>query len=346
MFTLLLSDFQKVYRYSKTFKHLVYALIALSFLGCASTSSKKTVTGRPAWMDNRPVNGNYFYGIGSALKKGSADRYRNEAREKALSEIAGLINSKISSDMVLYKVEDRFGVREMLQNRVKSQSNEFLEGYEFVDAYEDEIRYYSFYRLSKQVFEEAKQQRKKIAADGAWLKYQQAVNHLHARNYLMAYSFFVQAIEGIKDYLQEGVIINTPQGYSVDLGNGSLTYLDEIISGLRIKSNFNSLSITGEAPEEDLVFTITDKNNDPVANMPVKFVYTGAYLLTDTGKTNENGEIRSPEYKAPAQSSRKNLTASIDLKALARMATFDIDIRRMLEKWNRPSVSVMIEFVR
>lgn len=346
MITFLLFYLSKVFRINQTFKYLAFAVITLSFLGCASTSSRKTVPERPAWMDNRPVNSQFFYGIGSALKKGSADRYRNEARENALSEMAGQINSKISSDMVLYKVEDRFGVREMLQNRVRSQSNEFLEGYEFVDAYEDEIRYYTFYRLSKQVFEDNKQKRKKIAADGAWLKYQQAVNHLHAKNYLMAYSFFVQTIEGIKEYLQEGVIIDTPQGYSVDLGNGSLTYLDEIISDLRIKSNISSLTITGEAPDEALIFTVTDKTGDPVPNMPVKFIYSGGYLLTDTGKTDENGTIQCPEFKAPAQSSRETLSAAIDLQALARMATYDIDIRRMLEKWNRPSVKVMIEFVR
>lgn len=314
---------------------------------CTSTSgTKKGLPEKPSWMDTRPVSSMYYYGIGSALKKGSADRYRNQARENALSEMAGQINTQISSTMELYKVEDRFGVREMLQNRIRTESKEFLEGYEYMDQWEDETRYYTIYRLSKTVFEQNKEKRKKMAADGAYLKYQQAINHLHGRNYLMAYSFFVQTLEGIKDYLGEGVVVETPQGYHIDLGNGSLTYLDDILKELRIKSNQNNIIITGEEPENNIIFTVTDKQNHPVSDVPVKFNYSGGYLLIDTSKSNEEGQVVFPEFKAPVHSARETLTAVIDVQAIARNVTFDIDIRRMLEKWNTASAKVQIEFVR
>lgn len=322
-------------------------LVSIIFQGCASTSgSKKTTPVKPEWIQNRPISSAYFYGIGSSLRNGSADRYRNQARENALSEMAGQINTQISSNMVLYTVEDRFGVREMLQNRIKTESKEFLEGYEFMDQWEDETRYYTIYRLSKSVYEQNKEQRKKVAAEGAYLKYQQAIKHLHGKNYLMAYTLFAQTLEGIKNYLQEGVVITSPQGYNIDLGGGSLTFLDEIIQSFRLKTNYNNLSITGEEPTEELLFTLTDNKNNPIIDIPVKFNYSGGFLLTDTGKSDENGIIRSPVFKAPAQNTRETLYATIDVQALARIATFDLDIRRMLEKWNSASARVLIEFVR
>lgn len=326
-----------------------FAILVLSLFlwGCGSTSdTKKNAPEKPGWMDARPVNSHYYFGIGSALKKGSADRYRNQARENALSEMAGQINTQISSNMVLYKVEDRFGVREMLQNRIKAQSNEFLEGYEFMDQWEDETRYYTIYRLSKTVYEQNKEKRKKIAAEGALLKYQQAVNHLHGRNYSLSFSLFAQTLEGIKDYLQEGVIIPSPQGYQIDLGGSSLNYLDEILQSLRITANLANLIITGEEPNQDILFTITDKQNNPIADIPVKFSYSGGFLTTDNGKSDKNGILESPEFKAPIQSARETIIATIDVHALARTATYDLDIRRMIEKWSSASCKVQIEFVR
>lgn len=327
---------------------LIISIIPISqfISGCASTNKSKTAIVKPSWMETRPVNNLYYYGIGSSIKKGTTDYYRNQARENALSEIAGLINTHISSNMVLYKVEDKYGVHEMLQNRVKAESKEFLEGYEYIDQWEDETRYYTIYRLGKSVYEQNKEQRKKTAVEGALLKYQQAVDHLHGKRYLMAYSFFSQTLENVKDYLQESVVIKTPQGYQVDLVNGSLTYMDEILQELHIKANYNNIIITGEEPDKTLTFTITDKQNNPVAGIPVKFNYSGGFLIKDTGKSDENGIINSPEIKAPVKSARETLSAFIDVQEIARNATFDLDIRQMLGKWNSAYAKVQIEFVR
>jgi hypothetical protein len=315
--------------------------------GCASTAdTKKQAPEKPSWMDTRPVSSLYYYGIGSVLKKGAPDRYKNLARENALSEMAGQINTQISSNMTLYKVEDRFGVREMLQNRIKTESKEFLEGYEFMGQWEDETRYYTIYRLSKSVFEQNKEARKTKAIEGALLKYQQAINHLHGNNYVMAYSLFVQTLEGIKDYLQEGVVTTSPQGYQIDLGGGTLSYLDEILKSLRIEASPAYMTITGEAPEKNIVFLVTNTHKNPIGEIPVKFSYSGGFLLTDTGKSDEKGQLESPDFKAPINSARETLTAIIDVQALARMATYDLDIRRMLEKWTSTSCKVPIEFVR
>jgi hypothetical protein len=322
-------------------------LLAFVLNGCGSTAdTKKSVIEKPTWMDSRPVSSMYYYGIGSALKRGPADSYRNEAREKALSEMAGMINTQISSNVVMYKVEDRFGVREMLQNRIKTKSSEFLEGYEFMDQWEDETRYYNIYRLSKNTYEQNKVLRKKVATDGALLKYQQAINHLHGNNYVMAYSLFAQTLETVKEYLEEGVVVTSAQGYQIDLGGGSLSYLDEILQKFRIEADPQNLSITGEAPDENILFIITDSHKNPVGDIPVKFNYSGGYLVTDYGKSNSSGIIESPEFKAPMQSKREILSATIDVQTLARNATFDLDIRHMLEKWSSASCKVQIEFIR
>ncbi len=326
---------------------LTVLVILMTFTGCSSTSSaKKTVPVKPAWLENRPVNNQYYFGIGSAIKKGSIERYRNEARDKALSEMAGQINTMISSNAVLYKVEDRFGVREMLQNRIKAESNEFLDGYEFMDQWEDETRFYTIYRLSKPLFEKNKELRKKVAADGAYLKYQQAVNHLHGNNFILAFTLFAQTLENIKDYLQEGVVITTQQGFQIDLGGSSLNYLAEILNNLRISPSKTSIIITGEEPNEKLFFTVSDNKNNPVPDIPVKLNYSGGYLTTDNGKSDRNGVVDCPLFKAPAHNSRETISASIDVQALARTASFDLDIRRMIEKWNSATCKVQLEFVR
>ena len=327
--------------------YLSIMLLSIGLSSCGSTSgAKKTVIEKPSWIDSRPVSSQYYYGIGSALKKGSPDRYRNDARENALSEMAGMINTQISSNVVMYKVEDRFGVREMLQNRIKTKTSEFLEGYEFMDQWEDETRYFNIYKLSKTIYEQNKELRKKTATTGAFMKYQQAINQMHAKNYMMAYTLFAQTLEGIKDYLHEGVVVTSEQGYQIDLGGSSLSYLDEILQNFRIFANPEKINVSGEEPDENIIFTITDSQKKPIGEVPIKFDYTGGYLVKDTGKSNNEGIVESPEFKSPAQSRREAITASIDVQALARMATFDLDIRRMLEKWNSASCRVQIEFIR
>ena len=125
-----------------TYAILILAVILLN--ACSGTKKIEETNPKPGWVLNRPITQAYYTGIGIAKKWGTPDNYKSEARQKALADMAGQVNAKISSTSVLHKVEDRSGINEIYSSCIKSSSLEYLEGYQEADSYEDENYYYVY----------------------------------------------------------------------------------------------------------------------------------------------------------------------------------------------------------
>ena len=63
----------------------------------------------PSWVAKRPVDKNYFFGIGTASK--SSSNYIQSAKNNALSDLSSEISINISSELVDIMVE-RSGMNE------------------------------------------------------------------------------------------------------------------------------------------------------------------------------------------------------------------------------------------
>jgi hypothetical protein len=113
----------------------------------------------PSWVSSRPNNGFKYVGIGVADKtKGGP--YQMEAKKNALYDLTSEIKVNISSNSVLYSVQDNNNFSENFNSLIKLSNSDNIEGYTLVDSYENDKQYWVYYQLDKQEYQNQKAMKK------------------------------------------------------------------------------------------------------------------------------------------------------------------------------------------
>jgi hypothetical protein len=318
-------------------------LILLSGVwSCSST--KKTAASLPEppnWISERPVRNGFYYGIGSAQKRGSAQIYRQRAAEKALSDIAGQIATHIESQASMYRVEDKFGVRETYDSHIKTQSEDFLEGQEVIDEYQNENLYYVLYRLSADTYQSKRAERKQKALKTAEKHYRSGLRKAQEGDYQLAFHFLLQCIETIYPFKSEKTWI-VSENDTIDLFNAPLIKLKSFSEQFSLKASTNKTEVSGNFITGDEMFlSVRDHLNRPVSGVPILFSVEGGYLISNRAKTDSNGNCNGPKINISDNRDRINLNAKIDLAQWVNQGTELIEIRNLVKKW--PVASCQVE---
>lgn len=328
-------------------KYALFILLSFSLFLSSCSSKKKQAEllemSKPIWLKERPIHPNYWYGIGITPKVGAPMFYEEKAKERALSDLSKQISTQISSESNFYKVEDTNGIREYIQSRIKATSSEFLEGYEYLDKWQDTKNYYAYYRLSKQEFYTRKAQRKADAISNATLKFQQAMEKEKMNEHIPAIELYAACMDVLSGYMNEEAAA-TIDGEKTDLIAESKDRIVKLIQAFTIKGdNDQIVTVSGQAVKEGQVrFSISDSESNGIANVPVRFHYSGGYLMNELAKSSDTGQVPSPAFKKSAIKTEELLTAEVDLINLGRQVTKNLYVRKIIEKQKRNKEEVMV----
>ena len=83
-----------------------------------------------------------------------------EAKKNALYDLASEIKVDISSNSVLYTVQNNNNFNENFNSLIKLSNSDNIEGYTLVDSYENEKQYWVYYQLDKQEYANRKAEKK------------------------------------------------------------------------------------------------------------------------------------------------------------------------------------------
>jgi hypothetical protein len=153
-------------------KKISYIFIFLLFiLGCKTKQvATETIIQEskpaPLWVSARPNNGFKFVGIGFADKKPGTN-YQMEAKKNALYDLSSEIKVDISSNSVLYTVQNNQNFNENFNSLIKLSSTDNIEGYNLIDSYENEKQYWVYYSLDKQEYANLKAKKKQLTISKA-----------------------------------------------------------------------------------------------------------------------------------------------------------------------------------
>jgi hypothetical protein len=113
----------------------------------------------PNWVSSRPNNGFKYVGVGVSDKIKSSN-YQIEAKKNALYDLASEIKVDISTNSVLYTVQNNNNFNENFNSLIKLSNSDNIEGYTLVDSYENDKQYWVYYQLDKQEYQNKKAQKK------------------------------------------------------------------------------------------------------------------------------------------------------------------------------------------
>lgn len=327
-------------------RSLLFSLITLLLITACQSKKKQAELlemSKPEWLKSRPVSSSWFYGIGIVPKIGGSAYYEKKVKEKALADLAQQISTKVKSDTRFYKMEDNKGVYEYIQSRINATSNEFLEGYEFVDDWEDESNVYAFYRLSKQTFYTLKAERKTKAMELAWLKLNQAGGQEQQNKVIEALELYATGIDALSGYLNEEVV-NEENGEKTDLFVACKDGIQKLLKQLSIRCTKKELTgHTGTTITQGAAHICIKNGSRNAEGLPVKFSYSGGYVVNDKARTDASGEAATPALKYNNKSVEQ-LKAEIDFVSLSRLVSKNLFVRQMIGKQNKQECLIQVNF--
>jgi len=324
-----------------------YTRIFFVFI-CLIALPSATIAGKPDWVTKRPVDNNYYIGIGYVQKKGDYTDYRQQAKQAALSDLASEITINISSDLVDVAVEQSGLSSEQIRQEIRTRTEADLEGYELVENYEDRNEYWVYYRLSKAVY--AANQRRKLenAMNLGSNLYLKGVDQQKNGDITGALTFYLDSFKPIQDYFADP-LETTLQGKHVFLRNEMYGATQNLLSHLTLKCIPEKISGKFGQPlsqplEVRALYRDSTGGNIPVANLPLHFTFLrGNGELIDRLRTNSQGIAQCRVAKVTGHEPLQMIGVSMNLADLVHLDSTNAVVRGMIEGFATPSQRFILE---
>ena len=251
---------------------LFLSIIFFVNVGESTAGSKR----KPKWITNRPVDNNYYIGIGKSNKLEFSTDYIQIAKNNALADIISEISVKISSNSILHQFEDNSGYKETYEAKIQMAVKDDIEGYEIIDSWEDKEEYWVYYRLSKADYQRKKRERldraKNLSKD-FFEKAQEAEKEYDINNALI---YYVKAFDAIKKYIGEDLSVFTFDG-KIYLDNAVYQSIQNIFSRIRIVPEKEIYKLQALSSNNEPVYVKiklkTDLETQNVSNVPITFSF-------------------------------------------------------------------------
>lgn len=320
-------------------------IIILVAISCgAEKKLAKIEAAKPDWAKTKPVSSSYYIGVGSAPKTVNVNDYKQNAKQNALTDMAGEISIKVSNTSVLNKLESDYSYGESYVSKTQTAVADDLEGYEPVDSYEDEYNYYVYYRLSKSLYAKLKQEKIDKAVENAKTKYAEAENYIAKHNYKDALTYLIRAFDDIKPHMGESLETEL-NGEKVYFGNELINKIQVTLNELKINPAQNQI-ITKRGfkiTKEQLTFTLKDKTGSAVSKMPLKAEFSAQVIYDDKFTTDDKGQVKYYVNKVKTKTKNGTFNVKLDINELLKYASTDPKIRRIVRQFSVPKVTVQVE---
>lgn len=156
-----------------------------------------------------------------------------EAKKNALYDLASEIKVDISSNSVLYTVQNNNKFNENFNSLIKLSSNDNIEGYTLIDSYENDKQYWVYYQLDKQEYANQKARKKQQTITKAANLIAASFNDEKSQDFSSSLKKRIQAFGVLTPYLNEEIVFDPQQAGGIsnvfDLTNLIQRQLQSII---------------------------------------------------------------------------------------------------------------------
>lgn len=273
--------------------------IFLLLFTLASCKSKKEVVADaveikvPLWVSSRPNDGFKYVGVGFS-EKGKGGNYQIEAKKNALYDLSSEIKVNISSNSVLYTVQNNNNFNENFNSLINLTNTDNIEGYQLVDSYENEKQYWVYYILDKQEYANQKAQKKQQIISKATNLINLSFVDEKNKEFSSCLKKRIQAFGVLTPYLSEEI------NFDPTKTNGIKTVFD--LTAI-IQTQLQSISILQQkelpilkpyqltyAP---IIYSLELKSKTPLQNFPLIATSDEERIkINDKTTTNEKGELQ------------------------------------------------------
>lgn len=276
----------------------LHILLLAILLGCRSrqavTPAAPAVEIKvPNWVSSRPNNGFKYVGIGFA-DKSKGGSYQMEAKKNALYDLASEIKVDISSNSVLYTVQNNNNFNENFNSLIKLSNSDNIEGYTLVDSYENDKQYWVHYQLDKQEYANRKAEKKKQTVTKASNLIAASFYDEKNKDFSSSLKKRIQAFGVLTPYLSEEIIFDPQQTNGVKNVFDLTTLIQTQLQSISVVPQKTIPQIKPyQAIYTPLVYQLELKSKTPLQNFPLLVKSDDDKINVNEGSaTNEKGEVQ------------------------------------------------------
>ncbi len=244
---------------------------------------------KPDWVTQRPIDAQYYIGVGIASKMIHRNDFQVVAKKNALEDMVGEINVKVSANSMLFSYEKGGRVGDEYKSFTKVTALEQVENFEVVDSWENNEEFWILYRLSKAQYQADKEKRIAIALEEAKAFAQIGVENEKNGAISKAFDGYFKALKSIEPYLSESLETNF-QGEQVFFGAFIQQSIEELSQAIRIQPITSKLEVYWgqELSKNELSFELTHQGK-AIQQIPVQFQFDFGRIRPKSMKTTSEG---------------------------------------------------------
>ena len=305
-------------------------LIFLIIIGCSPSATKSSKSDpqklKPIWLAAKPVQPSYFIGIGHSTKDGS-NNYIQSAKSSALEDLVSEIKVNISSTSVLSQIDANKEFQERYEQIIQTTVVDEIEEFEQVEAWEDELNYWVYYRLSKQRYKEIKDDKKRNAVSlglDFFTKAKQAERNLEQ---VLALGFYYQGFRSIEKYLDEPIRLEF-EGKEILLTNEIIASMQLLLERMDLALEPREIILNRRLAQSELsvIAKATDRSSQKaIAGLPLMASFEkGSGDVFPNYKTNEEGRTKILLTKISSRDIEQTVAVQVDVMSFAGQGSSEI----------------------
>jgi len=317
-------------------------LIAVIFGSFAGLWAKK----KPDWVISRPINPNYYIGIGVAEKSKDNLDYIQIAKDNALKNLASEININVSGD-VISKVIEKSGIsQDEIKSEIRTSTTADLEGYEVVGTYEDKNSYWIYYRLSKELYRKNKREKINKAIALSLDMFSKAKENEKNGDINKAILLYLESLKPLEKFIAEPLKTEF-NGKEIYLNNEIYSAVQNILSEIRFIPLDEKIDAKiGRAAEKPLKIRAelkTVSKAQKISNLPLVFSFIkGEGDLLKKARTNADGIGQTEISKITSSDNLQIVKTELDLSEFGSDDSVSFLYRDILKSFPIPSTKFII----
>lgn len=274
---------------------------------------------KPVWLKTTPYQDGYYTGIGHSVKSGN-NNYIQSAKKSALDDLVQEIRVNISSTSILRQLETNQKLSEEYQQVIQTTAADDIEEFELVDAWEDDVNYWVYYRLSISRYRQIKEEQRRTATTLALDFFVKARAAETAGDRVLAMTYYFQCLRAVEKYLGEAITVNV-ENQDMLLVNEAYTSVQGILDKVAIRTEPSHISvnrrISQDSPNSMAVVTYKDRGK-AASNIPLQAVFEkGSGDVFPSYKSDVSGKARILMNKIGSRELEQTVAVKLDIDALA-----------------------------
>ncbi len=282
-------------------RSLIYFLVLVSISCIWSCKSKQVAAPiatapevkAPLWVSSRPNNGFKYVGIGVSDKQRSSS-YQIEAKKNALYDLASEIKVDISTNSVLYTVQNNNQFNENFNSLIKLSNSDNIEGYTLIDSYENDKQYWVYYQLDKEEYAKQKALKKQQIVTKASNLIALSFNDEKNQDFSSSLKKRIQAFGVLTPYLSEEINFDATQTNGIKTVFDLTNLVQQQLQSIQVVATKTVFQLKPyQQTYEPLIYNLQIKNKVALQSFP--FILSSdeeRVRITDKAITNATGELQ------------------------------------------------------